>query len=229
MKFKSQVYTQASGSIGGVTYSHNIGGMYTRARATPKNPNSTGQQAMRAYIAELTSRWTNILTADQRAACKTYAANVTVLDKLGESRFLTAMNHYVRSNSYRKRLSLALVDDAPTVFNLGDVTLPTISIVAGGLTCNVAFTSEDEWCTENGAAMGIFFSRQQNPTIDFFKGPYLLNNAVIGNSSPPPTNPKLCTLEFPVAAGNRLFAQLRVSRADGRLSLPFQVLDTLAA
>ena len=48
MKFTSQVYTQASGSVGGLTYSHNRSGMYTRARSTPTDPASTLQLERRS-------------------------------------------------------------------------------------------------------------------------------------------------------------------------------------
>ena len=38
MLFKSAAFTQASGSVGGLTFAHNRGGMYTRARSIPVNP-----------------------------------------------------------------------------------------------------------------------------------------------------------------------------------------------
>ena len=225
MKFKSQVYTQASGSIGGITYSHNQGGMYTRARATPTNRNSSQQQVVRAAIAQLTSFWLNTLTPTQRAGWATYAQNVVVLDRLGESRYITALNHFCRSNVPRIQAAGGIVGDAPTTFNLGDVTPPTIEVLSGGLTANVAFTNTDDWASEANSLLLIHFSRQQNPSINYFKGPYRYTAKVAGNSTPP-TSPYVATLPFPVATGNQLFAKISVSRVDGRLSLPFLLADT---
>lgn len=226
MKFKSAVYTQASGSIGGITYSHNIGGMYARARATPKNPNSTFQQTVRAAIAQLTSFWLTGLNDAQRTGWATYASNVVVLDRLGESRYITGLNHFVRSNVPRIQADVGIVGTAPTVYNLGDVTQPTATIQTGGATLELAFNSGDEWTGEVGSVMLISLSNQQNPTKMFFKGPYRYVTSIAGAVSPAPTSPAVVTCRETVAADNKVFLMVRVSRVDGRLSLPFLLGST---
>ncbi|KKM06452.1 hypothetical protein LCGC14_1743870, partial [marine sediment metagenome] len=47
MLFKSGLITQGSGSIGGLTASHNRGGMYFRARTIPTNPATSFQTVVR--------------------------------------------------------------------------------------------------------------------------------------------------------------------------------------
>ena len=47
MLFRGTHLTDASGSLSGVTYSHNRGGAYTRNRSIPVNPNTVQQQAVR--------------------------------------------------------------------------------------------------------------------------------------------------------------------------------------
>jgi hypothetical protein len=230
MKFKSPVISEASGSIAGITYSHNRGGMYMRQRVIPTNPGSPFQQAIRAFTGQLANLWLNTLSADQRRAWDTYAEHVLIPDTLGEMRNIGGLGHYVRSNVPRLQAAEPRVDDGPTIFNLGDFTEPTWSNVsAGGGTGDLGFDNADDWANEDDAAMLILCSRGQNPSINYFKGPYRYAGEVQGDSVTPPTSPASITLPFAVALGQRSFCQVRVSRADGRLSLPFRTNATVVA
>lgn len=220
MKFKSSLLTQASGSIGGLTASRNKGGMYLRARATPTNPSSSFQQAVRAYMAALTSLWVDTLTAAQREAWKIYADAVPLIDSLGEPRAIPPLAHYVRSNVPRLQAGLARVDDAPTVFDLSPFSLPGItSITASTGIAIVTFSSSDAWASEVGSALLVLGSRGMNPTINYFKGPFRYAGKVAGAGTPP-TSPQNITMPFGLAADQVAFLQFSVSRADGRLSTP---------
>lgn len=224
MKFKSELVTQASGSIGGVTASRNRGGMYLRARSVPTNPGTSFQTVLRAYMATLTSLWNNTLTPTQRSLWDAYAEAVPLPDSLGEPRNVGGIGMYVRSNVPRLQASLDRVDDAPTTFNLGDFSAPSFgTISAAGGTAAVAFTEEDVWVDETGSAMLIAISRPQNPGINYFKGPYRYAGLIAGDDSTPPTTPASITLPFTVAEGQKVFGQIRVSRADGRLTQPFRL------
>lgn len=230
MKFKSQMVTEASGSIGGITYSHNRGGMYTRSRATPTNPNTTYQQAVRGTVAQLTSLWLNLLTAGQREAWDTYAENVPLPDALGEPRNVGGLAMYVRSNVGRIQAALVRVDAAPTVFNLGDYTDPVIGVIsAGGGTASIAFTVGDDWVGEDDAGMLLYASRGVNASINYFKGPYRFGDSIDGDGVTPETSPYSLTLPFTVALDQRCFLMARVSRADGRLSAPFRGFNVVSA
>ena len=223
MKFKSPVYSQASGSIAGITYSHNRGGMYTRARVIPTDPQSSFQMVIRGIVANLTSLWNNVLTALQRAAWDTYADNVTLLNPLGEPINIGGLAHYIRSNVPRLQVQSTRIDDGPTIFNLGESTPPTFdTFVVAPPSFNLNFTVADDWVSEDGAHLFAYTSRSQNPAINYFKGPYRFADGINGDSGAPPASPDTMGVAFPVVAGNRTFVQTRVSRADGRLSLPFR-------
>ena len=206
-----------SGSVGNWVFSHNAGGPYVRAKVTPTNPNSAAQQTVRSAVSSLTSRWLNILTTDQRADWATYAANVTVTNKLGNPIYIGALAHYVRSNVVRVQCgggTGAIVDDAPSVFNLGEYTEPQITF-----TSYTAFTvtvdQGDAWYAEPASFMAVYVSRTQNPTINYFKGPYRKANIPVWGVG-------VGTLEVPTGFTavelNPTFFRARVSRADGRLS-----------
>jgi len=219
MKFKSQLITQASGSIGGVTFSRNKGGMYCRARAVPTNPGSAFQTAVRGYLAQLTSAWSSILSQAQRDAWANYAANTPIVDRLGESKPIPPLAQYVRSNVPRLQAGLPRVDDGPTTFGLGDFTVPGItSITASTDVMIVTFEDTDVWLDEDDSAMLVLTSRGQGPAIDYFKGPFRYAGALLGDAATPLTSPQNVTIAFKVAASQKVFTQFRVTRADGRLS-----------
>jgi hypothetical protein len=202
--------------------SRNKGGLYLRSRAIPTNPNSPQQQAVRGIMAALVNHWATTLTEAERVAWNTYAANVTVIDAMGEPHYIPGISHYVRSNVPRVQAGLPRVDPGPTVFNTGGFSNPTFTFTATTSKLNVAFTNTDDWANEDFAAMLVFSSRQQQNTINFFKGPYRFAGTILGDSTTPPTSPAAKDAAFPVAAGNRCFARIIVTSADGRLSLPFR-------
>jgi hypothetical protein len=217
MLFKSGLLTQVSGSVGGMTGSHNRGGMYLRARAVPVNQQTTRQLAIRNAVTALTSRWSDTLTQAQRDAWDVYGSNVPVLNPLGDQIQLSGQQHYVRSNVPRLQAGLSRVDDGPTTFELGSFTAPSFSITTPDQ-LDVTFTSGDAWVGEDDAAMLVYTGRPQPSTINFFKGPYRLADSIDGSSGTPPTTPATLTTDYQYTSGQKLFTFVRVTRGDGRLS-----------
>lgn len=226
MKFNSLVYGAVSGSIGGITYAHNTGGMYARARATPTDPASSFQQALRNAMGALTTRWLTTVTAAQRAAWDVFSQNVPVLDTLGQPRLIPALSWYIKCNSLRLQASVAVVDAGPTVYELATLTLPVPAITPAGTTVSVAYTNTDSWAGEVGGYLLVYASRPQNATINFFKGPYRFAGKVAG-AVVPPTSPSVITLPFTSGpAGSRQFFKWVAVRADGRPSAIFRTTGT---
>ena len=228
MKIASQLVTKVSGSIGGLTGSHNKGGLYFRARAVPTNPNTQFQQAVRNAVAQLSTRWGSVLTAAQRAAWKVYAENVPLVDTLGEARIIPALAMYVRSNVPRLQAGMAIVDAGPTVYQLATFSGVTAAFDATADEVDVTYVNTDDWADTTGGALLIWCSRPLAASIEYFKGPYRYTNKVLGNTATPPTSPATMTLPFPVAVGNQVALLARASNADGRLSSPFRLVGTAA-
>ena len=232
MLFKSQLLTQASGSVGGLVFSHNAGGMYIRARVTPTNPNSPQQIVVRNAVSFLANFWNNGLTQLQRRIWDTYAENTKVTNRIGDQVFISGMAQYVRSNTGRIQANLARADDGPGVFNIGQNTRPSIDSFSeatqlGSLNFdNGALT--DEWANEVGGFLFVFISRPQNTSINYFRGPYRLVAVVVGDPVPP-VSPILINAPFPFIAGARIFGRTITCRADGRLATPtFMQTDAAA-
>lgn len=217
MIFESIIISRGSGSIGGLTASHNKGGNYFRARVTPVDPGTVFQTAVRLAAATLVNAWNNILTQIQRTAWDVYALNTPLLNPFGAAKTVTGLNMYVRGNVPRIQAGLIRIDAAPTIFNLGEFTLTAGVASAAIQQLSLGFFSGDPWAAEPQSAMLVYISRPQNVSINFFKGPYRFAGSVLGDVAPP-TTPQLFDVPFPIVAGQRLFWQLRVTRADARLS-----------
>jgi len=228
MLIKSAVLTQASGSLAGSVFSHNKGGLYVRARSIPTNPNSAAQQLVRGKMQELATAWGDVLTAAQRSSWADYAANVPVTNRLGDSILLSGQQHYVRSNVPRLIAGLPRVDSGPTVFNQGSFTDPTMTVAGGGADLSVTFTETDAWVDEDDAGMIIQSSRGVSETINFFKGPFRFADSIDGDGTTAPTSPAAITTPFTFASGQKVFARVLVSRADGRLATP-SIIDAIAS
>lgn len=219
MLFKSQVYSQVSGSIGGITYAHNKGGMYARARSLPVNPNSPQQVLIRTSMTLLVNAWQNVLTSAQRSAWEVYGTNVPKVGPLGDPLQLSGQQWYIAANVPRLQATLGRVDAAPTVFNRGEQD-NTLAFTASAATqlVTVVFDDNLEWAGETGAAMLVYISRPQNPSINFFKGPFRFAAALLGSTATPLASPQTVAVPFPVVAGQRLFVAVSITRADGRLT-----------
>ena len=224
MKFSGGIIGSAfSGSAGGITASRNRFGSYLRDRIVPVNPNTPAQQAVRGFMASLSNDWIDVLTQVQRDDWTTYADNVTLIDALGAPINVTGMNMYVRSNIPALQAGLSRQDDAPSIFDLGAFTNPSLVATASGPTLDVAFDNTDAWANEDGAAMIVYGSRPQNPTINFFKGPYRFADTILGNATTAPTSPAIIASPFAFDAAQKVFASVRVIRSDGRLSGSFRL------
>lgn len=218
MLVESQIVSRGSGSIGGVVWSHNRGGQYLRSRVTPVNPNTVFQQVVRSLVSALASLWTDGLTQLQRDAWDSYGAGVPVRNRMGNMITLTGLNMYVRSNVPIQQAGFARQDEAPTIFNLGDYTLPSIGAFATTQDVTIGFTDTDDWVNEDDAAMLFYFSRPKNTSIQYFKGPYRLAGSIDGDATTAPTSPATVSVPFPIFEGQKLFGRVQVIRADGRLS-----------
>jgi hypothetical protein len=217
VKIKSALATELSGSIGGMTASHNRGGYYLRARVIPSNPNTNPQAEVRSTLADLVAEWFT-LTAAQRTAWTNYAEAVELPDKLGGTHVVSGLNMYIRTNTLSKQVLGTFNPTAPTIFNLGEGAAATFSVSAATQLISIAFDAGDAWCDEDGTALVIFASRPLNKTVNFFRGPYRYASNVPGSSSIPPTSPTTLSVPFPVVLAQRIGIRSRIIRADGRVT-----------
>lgn len=221
---------QMSGSIAGNTFARNRYGNYVRARTVPTNPNTPGQQQVRAAIAWLVDHWSQTLSPAQRTAWGLYADSVNMLNKLGEVIHLSGFNHFIRSNAIRKRHAQTIIIDAPTTFEL-PAHDPTMTFTASEATqlVSVVYDNTLGWANETGGHIYFFVGTPQNAQRNFFAGPWRYGDVEDGDDTTPPTSPKDVATPFAIAEGQALWIYARISRLDGRLSEKFRSGPTLVA
>jgi hypothetical protein len=213
---------QASGSIAGHVHARNRFGNYIRPRTKPVNPNSADQAAVRLALSFLTELWHSKLTAQQRVAWNTYAAAISMKNRLGEAVNLTGFNHFLRSNIELKRHTLTVVEDGPTDLALPEKD-PTFA-VTGSQTdqeLSVTFDNTLGWANEAEGHLMVYMGVPQLVTRNFFNGPWRYAGKVDGKAATPPTSPAELDPSFTLVEGQRVFTYARIVRADGRLSEVF--------
>jgi hypothetical protein len=213
---------QMSGSIAGNTFARNRFGNYSRSRTTPVNPKSTDQNKVRLILAYLVEYWNEELSTAQRAAWATYAAAVSMTNRLGESIKCTGFNHFIRGNSLRLRFGGAAIKPGPAVLTLPP-TDPTFNISASVATqlFSVTFDNTADWASEVGAYMMFFQGRPQVATRNFFAGPWRYAGQIDG-AAMPPASPAAVACVFPLILGQRIWLAARIIRADARCTIRFQ-------
>jgi hypothetical protein len=231
MKFLPLLTSAVSGSFGGIVGSHNRGGLYFRARSVPTNPNTAFQQDVRDNLRIATDRWTNILSAGDRADWEDYAANTPIIDKLGQVRTLTGQQMYVRAITAQLQAAptLGVTMNAPSVFDLGSFTPPSFVPDDSAQNTAVTFEDTDPWANDDAGWMGVWQSKPQNPSINYFKGPYRYIGVILGNGLLAPTSPATMASPFTLTTGQKVFYQVRVLSPDGRLSNSARYFGTVVA
>ena len=209
---------QRSGSSGGLVFSHNRYGPYIRARSIPVNPQSPRQDDIRTYLRNLAIQWNQTLTQPEREAWMAYANNVPWTNKFGDACALTGQNMFIRTNSIRLMLGVAVLKAAPIIFELaeGPMTFACTASTATQL-LSVVFGAGEDWAKEVGGFLGVWMGQPRNGARNFFNGPWRFCMSVAGLVVPP-TSPKTGAVAFPVALGNRVTCYASCMRADGRLS-----------
>jgi multidrug efflux pump subunit AcrA (membrane-fusion protein) len=190
---------------------------------TPKTP---AQQGAQNAMKTLSTAW-SALTAAQRSAWKVYAQNVPTLNRVGESRVIPELSHYIRSNSPRLQAvgSAAVVSAAPTTFALAVLTSPVLT-ATHPTAISIAYTNTDAWAVTTGGYLIVQISRPVSPTRIFPKARFTILGTVAGNTGTPPTSPGVFVTPYPLVAGQQVWIRVRASNSDGRLSSP-QLISTI--
>ena len=210
-----------SGSIGGVTSSHNRFGQYKRARSIPVNPRTVQQGSVRARQTNSSQLW-KTLTDAQRAAWGSVGSMITRTDALGQSYNFNGFMAFCSVNNNREATGLSPVTAAPVIADPGSLLTATITLTSASL--SIAFTA-----TPLGAATYLLlFASPQRSAGRAFEGDYRLIAVSAAAQATPFVALTSYTSKFgsPVT-GNRIFFSLQLSNT-GFLGSPLNVSQIVA-
>lgn len=121
-----------SGSIGGVTSSHNRAGQYQRSRRAPVSPTRTPKQSVaRARFGAASALWQTMPAALQNA-WTAFAAGYPVVDALGQSITLTGQQYFVGIQSQLQAVGQPTNTAVPTNTTLFPIDTPVLYADGGG-------------------------------------------------------------------------------------------------
>jgi hypothetical protein len=219
---------QMSGSIAGTVHARNRFGNYIRPRTKPVNPGSTYQDVIRTALSHLAQRWHDTLTESQRVAWGTYAQAVAMKNRLGETVYLTAFNHYLRLNTVRIQMENSKCDNGPVTLTLPEKD-PTFTVAAYASTqkLNIVHDVAMPWCGIPASILAIWMGRPQIATRNFFNGPWRKVGSIPGNA----VSPTLKDPPFTLIAGQKVWVYARIATGptDSRLSEPMVAACTVLA
>ena len=113
MKIKySALVMGTSGKLNGSVAAHNKGGAYLRNKGVVSNPQTVDQQLVRGRFGALSSAFRG-LTVEQIAAWNAAAADFPVIDRLGDTRYLTGLGLFVQLNTNLQTVGAAIITNPP--------------------------------------------------------------------------------------------------------------------
>jgi hypothetical protein len=98
MKYLPLLWSNSRGSVAGTVYSQNRGGLYTRNRTKPSNPNTSPQQLARLGLKSCVAAWGTTLTQTQRNGWILYAQTNPITNRIGNTVILSGLAMFERIN-----------------------------------------------------------------------------------------------------------------------------------
>ena len=104
--------TEARNKLGNTVWTHSAAGQIVRQWVLPANPRTGSQLAVRAACREITARWQEVLTEQQRSAWYASPLRNRARNHVGEPIQLSAFQLYMRTNQVLWRI-LGIFNDTP--------------------------------------------------------------------------------------------------------------------
>lgn len=173
-----------SGKVSGNIFSNNKGGNYVKTWTKPTNPNTPRQVAARAALTALASVF-RMLTQLQLNSWSDSAAKRAVTNRLGEQKFLSGFQLYMKQNLALRVTGLAPLSVAPAatpivpyrvtniVFDLG--VAQTVVFTIERTDKKDAFDVSNEYCVLSLAALHSASQKPKN-----FRQMLAINDATPG-------------------------------------------------
>lgn len=184
MKYKSQILTQASGSIGGLTASRNKGGQFFRSRAMPVNPNTAAQVVNRTEMHQSVADWRAVLTPAQRDAWRAYAQDTPVTDALGDPRILSGMNAYAKGNQAIRVAFGLTTEDAPTTGGFTAFTASGVTLELAGMAAWKVVTAVNRPAGGGFRLVAYRSALALSDGVSSYKGAYVQTGELNGGGPP---------------------------------------------
>jgi hypothetical protein len=216
---KSTIFSSIRGSIAGTTYAQNRYGMYARSRTVPVNPDSSRQNTVRSTLAIVSQTW-RTLTDAQQLSWDNYAAETPIVNKLGDTIYMSGFNAFVKTNQlFYLANPPAIQENAPIApglankLNIIDFTIDSSASTAPGVPNQLLITSAEGRESNAGAFNFFYVSNPVSAGKRFYKGPWNYISVIAGDD-----DPFGGIIPFPALATQRFFVRYVQMDQTGRVS-----------
>jgi len=124
--------TNMVGSHAGNTFAHNKGGSYVKKKTHGTNPRSSNQSGHRTTVGRLAKYYTFTLTDAQRSAWRTFAATSPVINRMGNTIFLSGQQMFAKTSAQLLAAGFSIIATPPASGVVGTPTGIIINAVHGG-------------------------------------------------------------------------------------------------
>lgn len=223
--------SEISGTIGGVVFARNKGGLTARNKSSVVNPNTELQQANRTRFASLTSYWSSLDQAE-RNSWNLAASDLPITNRLGEARYLSGAQLFQRQNLPRLIVGQAVLETAVYQFMgampFGGFATATVDVTGDSteLTLGLADGILNAWRSLPDSRMLVYVSPGQvNAGVTFYKGAYRFLGYLPGNATTTPTQ-FTDGLPYVVPVGQKVAVKAYVINPTYDLSATIELLLT---
>lgn len=202
--------TNIIGSHAGNTFSRNKGGAYVKKKTHGTNPRSSNQMNSRTQVGRLAKHYTFLLTDPQRSAWRTFAATNPVVNRLGNTTFLSGQQMFAKVTANLLNGGYAINASPPASTAVGSPTALVIDALSGAgghlkvQNTVVGFTAFDQ--------ITLWASPPMNPGRAFISSQLrrLGNSQAINANNTYNTDYLHNFGLFPGSAGQRVFIRVQV-------------------
>lgn len=119
-----------TGSVGGISFRQHRAVTVLLRKPRQRRYRSTAQRTICVWFSQLSARWRDTLTNDQRQAWHRASAATPMSYGPGPPRRLAGRETYIATNIIRKRAALAYLDTAPVFGRIDPAPIPVILFFA---------------------------------------------------------------------------------------------------
>lgn len=171
MKIKySALVSATSGKLNGSVAASNRGGAYLRNKGVTSNPQTVSQQANRSLFGSISSQFRS-LTPGQIAAWNAAAQDFPVIDRFGDTRYLSGLALFVQLNKNLADVGEAQLVNPPAKQSF-PATLSATAVVeatALGVLDNLDVTLNADGVVSSDFVLQVKATRPISPSVSYVK------------------------------------------------------------
>jgi hypothetical protein len=220
------IVSDIRGKHGGLVFSKNRGGNYTRRKVTPVNPKSTSQVTSRALFAQLAQQWRTLTQASQNS----WIAAVTGYAKtniFGDLKNPTGTQLFIKVNANLVVSGGAKITTPAAPKGVSVVTIGALTYTSGTPALSLAYSANVPALTR----IIVSATPPLSAGVNFVKSQFRIISTLAAAAASPANILSAYTTKFGAvgAVGTKIFVRIQFVDQTSGIKSPAQVVSAIAA